>query len=62
MEVVMKEHGKNHGNLLAINAVCRRVIKVMREALGKESARWTPFEGVPLSVSLADLRRRETAG
>lgn len=58
----MKKQGKNHGNLLVINAVCRRVLKVMRETLGKESARWTPFEGVPVSVSVADLRRRETAG
>ena len=58
----MTKHKRNHGNLLAINAVCRRVLKVMREALTKGSTRWTPFEGVPESVSVAALRKRETAG
>lgn len=58
----MKRHNKNHGNLLAINAVCHRILKVMREALTKGSTRWTPFEGVPESVSVAELRKRETAG
>jgi hypothetical protein len=57
----MKKHVKNHGNL-AVNAVCRRILKVMREALEKGSMRWTPFEGVPQSVAVADLRKRETAG
>lgn len=61
-EVIMKEHKKNHGNVLAINAVCHRVLKVMREALTKGSTGWTPFEGVPASVSVAELRKRETAG
>ena len=58
----MKENKKNHRNLLAVNAVCQRVLRVMREALAKESMRWTPFEGVPESVSLAELRRREAVG
>ena len=58
----MKKREKSHGNLLAINAVCHRVLKVMREALTEGSTRWTPFEGVPASVSVAELRKRETAG
>jgi hypothetical protein len=58
----MKEHEKNHRNLLAVNAIGRRVLKVMRERLIKESSKWTPFEGVPESFSVAELRRREAAG
>ena len=58
----MKEHEKNHRNLLTVNAVGRRVLKLMREALTKRSTRWTPFEGVPESVSVGELRRREAVG
>lgn len=68
----MKKHRKNHGNVLAVNAVCQRVLKVVRKALTKRTTRWTPFEwvpdrwtpfeGVPLSVFVADLRKRETPG
>ncbi|MBW2175028.1 MAG: hypothetical protein JRF64_10540 [Deltaproteobacteria bacterium] len=57
----MKKHKKNHGNLLRIDAVCRRVVKGMRDAVTKGSTRWTPFESVPESVSVADIRKRETA-
>jgi hypothetical protein len=62
MEVTMKKHRKNHTDLLAVNAVCHRVLTFMRKALTKKSTRWTPFEGVPVSVFLADLGKRETAG
>lgn len=58
----MKKHRKNHGNVLAVNAVCQRVLKVVRKALTRRTTRWTPFEGVPLSVFVADLRKRETPG
>lgn len=58
----MKKHKKNHGNLLRVNAVCRRVLKGMRAAVTKGSTRWTPVESVPESVSVADMRKRETAG
>ena len=58
----MKQQRKNGGNPLTVNAVGRRVLKVMRKALTKGSIRWTPFEGVPESVSVGELRRREAAG
>jgi len=58
----MKQQKKNGGNLLTVNAVGRRVLKVMRKALTKRSTRWTPFEGVPESVSVGELRRREAVG
>ena len=58
----MKEAKKNHRNLLAVNAVCHRILKVMREKVAKGSDRWTPFEGVPVSVSMGELRRREVPG
>ncbi|MBW2173906.1 MAG: hypothetical protein JRF64_04555 [Deltaproteobacteria bacterium] len=58
----MKKHKKNHGNLLRVNAVCRRVLKGMRDTVTKGSTRWTPYEAVPESVAVAELRRREAAG
>ena len=54
----MKKHKENHGNLLAVNAVCQRILKVMREALTKGSTRWTPFEGVPVSVPRSKVRKK----
>jgi hypothetical protein len=62
MGVIMKKHKKNHGNLLRVNGVCRRVLKGMRDAVKKGATRWTPFESVPESVSVANMRKRETAG
>ena len=58
----MKQQKKNAGKLLTVNAVGRRVLKVMRKAPTKRSTRWTPFEGIPESVSVGELRRREAAG
>jgi hypothetical protein len=62
MEVLMKKHQNDRGNPLTVNAVCQRVLKSMREALTQESKKWTPFEGVPVSVSVAELRRQEVPG
>jgi hypothetical protein len=58
----MKQHRKNREDRLTVNAICCRVLRIMRKALTEEPVEWTPFESVPVSVSLADLRNRETAG
>lgn len=58
----MNEHIDKRENTLTVNAVSYRVLKVMREALKIESTDWTPFEGVPVSVSVAELRRQEASG
>ena len=56
----MKKLERNYETLLRItNAVSHRILERMMEAQKREFTRWTPFEGVPVSVTWSELGERE---
>ncbi len=58
----MKELKKGYEGLLKItDAIATRVLKMIKADPWKEATRWTPYEGVPVSVPLADLVKARVA-
>jgi hypothetical protein len=54
----MEELKKGYKGLLKItNAISGRVVKMVKVDPWKEAMRWTPYEGVPVSIPLAELTK-----
>jgi hypothetical protein len=54
----MKELKKGYKGLRNLtNAISKRVLKMIKAEPWKEATRWTPYEGIPVSVPLADLEK-----
>ena len=56
----MKKPESNYETLPKItNTISHRALERMTEARKGESTRWTPYEGIPVSVTLSELGERE---